>query len=407
MALTSSVVIMLFGFALLSYRVSDDIDVTANNQNTLSHSTQKVLASLPDAVKVTVYIKNMHPLKQQMRPLLERYRRYKKNLTFQFIDPDTQLQKAHELNVGSQGLTVTDYHGRSEKIDFLDESTLTNALLQLANGQERWVSFLTGHGERSPVGVANFDMGLFAKDLKQRKTNAQPLNLAEIGAIPENSSVLVLATPRVPLLAGELHIIENYLQQGGNLLILTDPEDTYTQVIEQALGIYKVPGVIKDDSSKLYGIDNPNFVLLSQYNRHPIIQGMENITLYPAVAALNFDKSRGFEATPFLQKGNTVLGYALTRQIKAKQQRIVVIGDGDFLSNTFLGNVGNRDMGVRIMSWLTHDDQFMDVPIKQATGRSLQLSPLAVGIIGFGFLMILPLGLIGIGFWVWRRRQRR
>jgi ABC-type uncharacterized transport system involved in gliding motility auxiliary subunit len=134
---------------------------------------------------------------------------------------------------------------------------------------------------------------------------------------------------------------------------------------------------------------------------------MEAITVYPRAAALVVDKNSAFEATPILKKGSSTIGYALTREIKGKnQQRIVVIGDGDFLSNTFLGNVGNAEMGGRIFNWLTHDDQFIDIPIRQATGKSLQLNSATIGLIGLVLLLILPLGLAGTGFFVWRGRKR-
>lgn len=433
LAITGILLASLSGLAFLSYRYSHEIDITANGSNTLSAGTQKVLASLPDSVLITVYIKTAHPLKRQIKPLLERYRQHKANIKIKFVDPEINLEKARELNVGSQGLIVVEYQGRSEKISFLDESSLTNALLQLANSKERWVSFLAGHGERSPTGVANFDLGNFGKDLKLRNIKAQALNLAELGGIPDNSAVLVLAAPRVPLLAGELRLIQEYIKQGGNLLLLIDPDDKNLASIEQQLGIHKLAGTVVDTSSKLYGIDDPSFVLVSQYPRHPITQGMENITVYPVTAALAADKNSGFQAIAFLnsipkswtetseikgeirfdpntqeQQGPLPIGYALTRDIKGKhQQRIVVIGDGDFLSNTFLGNVGNAEMGGRIFNWLTHDDQFIDVPIKQARGKSLQLSPVAIGVIGLGFLFVVPLGLMGTGFFVWRSRKRR
>jgi ABC-type uncharacterized transport system involved in gliding motility auxiliary subunit len=408
LAITTVILTLLSGLAVVSYRYNTEFDVTANNNNTLSVETQKVLAGLPEPVTVTVYIKTGHPLKSQVKLLLERYRRHKANLKIQFVDPEKNLAKAKELNVGSQGLIVVEYQGRSEKIAFLDESSLTNTLLQLAKSKERWVSFLTGHGERSPTGVANFDFGSFSKDLKQRSIKAQALNLAELGTIPDNSAVLVLASPRVPLLAGELNLIQNYLKQGGNLLLLSDPEDKHTLAIEQFLGVQKSTEALIDTSSKMYGIDDPHFVLVTQYGRHPITQGMENITVYPGTVALTANKGSGFEAVPILKKDTATIGYALTRAVKGKsEQRIVVISDGDFLSNTFLGNVGNMEMGLRIFNWLTHDDQFIDVPIKAATGRSLQLSPMAIGIIGFGFLLVLPLGLIGTGFFVWRSRKRR
>ncbi len=435
LAITGIILATLSGLAFLSYRYHQEIDLTANGSNTLSAGTQKVLASLPDELQITVYIKAMHPLKRQIKPLLERYQHHKANLKIRFVDPEINLEKARELNVGSQGLIVVEYKGRSEKINFLDESTLTNALLQLATNKERWVSFLAGHGERSPTGVANFDLGSFGKELAQRNIKAQALNLAEVGGIPDNSALLVLAAPAVPLLAGELALVQEYIKQGGNLLLLTDPDDKHFAVIEKQLGVHKLPGTVVDTSSKLYKIEDPSFVLVSQYPRHPITQGMENITVYPVASALTADKNSDFKATAFLnsiakswtetseikgeirfdpntqeQQGPLSIGYALTREIKGNnphQQRIVVIGDGDFLANTFLGNVGNMDMGMRIFNWLTHDDQFIDIPLKQAKGKSLQLSPVAIGVIGFGFLFVVPLGLMGAGFWIWRSRKRR
>jgi len=89
------------------------------------------------------------------------------------------------------------------------------------------------------------------------------------------------------------------------------------------------------------------------------------------------------------------------------EQRIVVVGDGDFLSNSYIGNVGNLDMGLRMINWLIHDDRFIDIPAKIATDKSLQLSQISVAVIGFGFLVVIPLLLMGTGFYIWRKRKQR
>ena len=100
--------------------------------------------------------------------------------------------------------------------------------------------------------------------------------------------------------------------------------------------------------------------------------------------------------------------YALTRTVNEKiQQRIVVVGDGDFLANAFIGNVGNLDMGLRMVNWLIHDDRFIDIPAKTAADKSLQLTQTAVAVIGFGFLIIIPLLLIGTGLFIWNKRKQR
>jgi hypothetical protein len=85
---------------------------------------------------------------------------------------------------------------------------------------------------------------------------------------------------------------------------------------------------------------------------------------------------------------------------------VVVLGDGDFLSNRFLGNGGNRALGTRVVDWLLADDALLDIATVQAPDRELALSRTAVATIGFGWLFGLPLGLLAIGGLIaWRRRR--
>jgi hypothetical protein len=422
--------IVFINAAVLTHTYYTEMDVTANGSNTLSKATQKVLANLPQPVQIKVYLKTAHPLRRQIKQLITRYQQQKPNLSLQFIDPERELAKVQGLTISSQGLIIVESQGRSEQIAFLDELSLTNALLQFTQQTIRWVSFLSGHGERSPTGIANFDLGIFGKQLVQRNSQVQSLNLAQINTIPDNSAVLVLAAPRVPLLAGELQLIQSYLKRGGNLLLLTDPDNTYLQSIEQQLGIIKLPGTLIDNGGKLYGIDDPHFALVSQYPRHTITQGLQSMTVYPTAAALAFTKNTDFQAVPILfsgeqtwtdandnnrfdpqsveKYGSLPLAYALTRELPNKpQQRIVVVGDGDFLSNTFVGNVGNQEMGLRLFNWLSHDDRFVDIPLKVTHGRSLQFRPLTLGAIGVFFMLVLPISLIVTGFVIYYKRRRR
>lgn len=433
-ALVTALLLLVLGsLAWLSTRYTAQTDITHNAGNTLSQASQKLLSALPDKVTVTAYIKKGQPIRTQIAHLVDRYSRYKPDLILTFIDPDLEPEKTRELDIGPEGIILVDYQGRTEKLTFIDEASLTNALLQLANANERWVTFLTGHGERSPDGKANFDLGQFGKELARRKINAQALNLATMPAIPDNSGLLVITAPAVPLLAGEMDIIKRYIQHGGNLLLLADPDNQQLAVLLNYLGIHPLPGVIVDSHSKLYGINDPSFVLVSEYIQHPVTKGFQTMTLYPVVAGLETDQKTGFKTEALLtssaqswtetgpiegkirfdadsqeKKGPLALAYALTRMINDKtQQRIIVAGDGDFLSNAYIGNVGNLDLGLKMVNWLIHEDRFIDIPAKTATDKTLHLTPTAVAVIGFGFLIIIPLLLIGAGFFIWHKRKQR
>jgi ABC-type uncharacterized transport system involved in gliding motility auxiliary subunit len=90
-----------------------------------------------------------------------------------------------------------------------------------------------------------------------------------------------------------------------------------------------------------------------------------------------------------------------------REQRVIVVGDGDFLSNAYLGNGGNPDLGLNMVNWLSNDDDFIAIQAKAAPDQTLTLSATAQTVIAAGFLIALPLGLLGSGLFIWLRRRKR
>ena len=419
--------------AKLSTRYSAQSDISNNGSNTLSTASLDLLSSLPDPITITAYIKQGLPIRAQIGQLVDRYKLSKTNLSLVFIDPDLQPEKTREFNIGPEGIILVEYQEHLEKLNYIDESSLTNALLQLASAQQHWLSFLSGHGERSPSGTANFDLGLFAKALTRRNIKALALNLVAIPAIPDNSALLVISAPTSPLLTDEWAIIKRYLDDGGNLLLLSDPNNLFLANLQDYLGIQALPGVIVDSDTQLKEINDPRFVVISDYPSHAINLGFQASSVFPVTAGLAINPNSHFKAEPLLrssinswtetgtisgkirydtnsheQQGPLPVAYALTRTTaKNSEQRIIVIGDGDFLSNAYLGHVGNSELGLRMVSWLSHDSHFLTIPAKIAVDKSLTLSQTAVSFMGFGFLMVMPLLLISCGFFIWRIRKNR
>jgi ABC-type uncharacterized transport system involved in gliding motility auxiliary subunit len=424
----------LFGaLANLSIRYSSQLDITNNASNTLSTATLDLLSSLPDPIIITAYIKQGLPIRAQIGQLVDRYKRSKANLSLVFIDPDLQPDKTREFNIGPEGIILVEYQEHLEKLNYIDESSLTNALLQLSSTRQHWVSFLSGHGERSPNGAANFDLGLFAKALTRRNIRAQALNLAVIPVIPDNSALIVISAPTSPLLVEEWAIIKRYLDAGGNLLLLTDPNNLFLSSLQEYLGIQSLPGVIVDSDTKLNAINDPRFIVASHYPAHAMSLGFQATSVFPITTALAINSSNQFKTEPLLrssnnswtetdtisgkirydansqeQQGPLTFAYALTRTTaKNSEQRIIVIGDGDFLSNAYLGHVGNSELGLRMVSWLSHDSHFITISVKTAVDQHLTLSQTNVSLMGFGFLIAIPLSLISCGFFIWRMRKSR
>jgi ABC-type uncharacterized transport system involved in gliding motility auxiliary subunit len=439
--------------AWLSTQYSAQFDWTASHRHTLSEASRKVLDLLKEPVALTAYARENQQVREPIRDLVERYSRYKKDLTLVFVNPDTQPEKVRQLGIQMDGEVIAAYQGRTEKIQELGETSLTNALQRLATAQERHVVFLEGHGDRSPQGRANHDLQQFADELKRKGITVSMVNLAVTPIIPDNTDVLVIAGPRTNLLPGEVRLIQDYVTKGGNLWWLGDPGDPHGLApLAEQLGVRFLPGTVVDASTQLLGIDDPTFALVADYPPHPITQGFQQMTMFPTAAALNQNEKSEFEKEPLLstlarswtetgpiegkigfdadqgeKQGPLDLAYALTRRItppepdkkpedkkmpkeEAKtpdEQRIVVVGDGDFLSNSFLGNGGNLELGVNMIQWLGRGDAMINIPARVAPDRNLQLSPVASGAIAIGFLFLLPIVLIGTGAWVWFKRRNR
>ena len=89
-----------------------------------------------------------------------------------------------------------------------------------------------------------------------------------------------------------------------------------------------------------------------------------------------------------------------------QQQRIIIVGETDFLSNMIIGYGGNLKLGLKIMNWLAQDDNFIAIPTKTAVDLNLEFSPNAVIFLGVFFLFFLPLALISTGISIWLRRRK-
>ncbi len=486
----------------LAQEYSREFDWTAGGRNTLSEVSQRVVERLQAPVEITAYARPDEMLRKRIEDLVARYRRARPDaFELRFVNPDREPERVRELGIRFDGTLVVRYRGRTEQVSTLSEQALTAALERLMRAGERRLVFLTGHGERSPEGAANHDLGRFGRELERRGIRYTTANLARTPELPDGTGVLVIASPATALLPGEARIVRDWVARGGNLLWLLDPGEGTAglEALLESLGLKVLPGTVVDASAPVFGIDDPTFVVVPEYPSHPITSGLRLITLFPRAAALEAAPKEGWHAAQVLRTlprawnetgpirgevrldpergeraGPLTLAVALTRPRPAAQgeseaakakgdasgdagearakageetpaqaagsntapaaaddaeaprqgggegeeaeegeegekgeQRILVVGDGDFLANAYLGNGGNLDLGLAMVNWLLHDDVLVQVPAKAAPDRSLALSRTASALIGIGFLLVLPLGLIGTGVLIWWRRSRR
>ncbi|MFN7086625.1 MAG: GldG family protein [Burkholderiales bacterium] len=420
--------------AHLAHEYRKEWDITRSSRHALSQASLDVLKQLEGPLTVTVYAaardahgQNLHQsLQQFMRP----YQRAKPDIALSFVDPREQPRLAAAAGVRAPVEMVVEYRQRSEHLAEFNERAFTNLLLRLARGADRLVLWLDGHGERKLDGIANHDLGDFGRQLRQKGFRLNSVNLAVAQEVPANAALLIIASPEVDLLPAEVQKIRRHLDAGGNLLWLIDPGPLRgLQPVSEALGLVLTPGVIVDPALKPRS-GPPAFAAASGYARHPITSAFRLNTVFPFARPIGAVENDEWRITPLVDvaprgwvevgalegtiefdknrdlPGPVNVATAFERTRGDREQRVVVVGSGHFLSNTFLGNGGNLDFGINLVNWLAGDDGLIAVQPKPAADSSLEIDTTQLYLIAFTFLLVLPLAFMITGSVIWWRRRR-
>jgi ABC-type uncharacterized transport system involved in gliding motility auxiliary subunit len=425
----------------LAEQKSHEFDLTWGNRNSLTETSASLLEKLDQPITITAFVRDdSKTIRDLISDLVERYRRHKADITLEFLNPDLVPQLVREHGITVDGQLLVQYGNRQETLQDVSEKSLTQLLVKLAGTDNSYIAYLQGHGERNLLGDANHDLGRFGQQLERKGYILQSLNLVKTQSIPANTRILVIASPRTEFLEGEIEIITSFIEAGGSLLWLTEPE--YTDNLDElaaSLDIKRLPGVIVDATSQLLGISDPTFALAVEYPQHSITGSLHSQTLFPKATGLVSADESDWEIQPILQTlarswtelnpdaadtlrfdegteerpGPVTLGLALERNISGENQsadmtqRIIVVGDGDFLSNTYLGNGQNLDLGNAIVEWLNQNDNFIDIGVVSAPDTQLDISQAGAITLLLLFLVFIPFGLLATGITIWLKRRNR
>ncbi len=431
--------VLLVAAACLIVWVTKDIrtqwDLTATQRNTLAEPTRNVLTRMQGPIVITAYATprdaTQGNLRQQISDFLEPYKLAKRDITLQFIDPNSQPNETKAANIRINGELVVQYGKRSEHLTGLSEQAMANLLQRLLRGKEQVVMYVTGHGEPALDGRANFDLGDFGQQLTNKGFRISALNLAVAQEVPDNASVLVLATARTKAQPGEVTKIKAYLERGGNLLWLIEPAPLLgMEPLAEYLGLTLTPGSVIDPLASKLGAQ-PTNALGTSYGAHPITENFALNTIYPTVRRIETKpENADWHTTQLVQVAQTgwletddiskavrfdkdhdvpgpiTIAVAMDRTVKDKSQRVVVVGGSGFLTNAAIGLLGNLDLGVNALNWLAQDENLITIQPRTGSDSQLKMNQTTVNMVGLIFLFMLPAAFLFTGGMIWWRRRR-
>ncbi len=412
---------VIFLLALLGYQHPIEFDVTENKTNSLSKNSREILSKLSEPLKVDFFTADRN-MQRSVSSIIELFQKENKNINFDVhytaLDPQEKLKLGIQTN---HNLVLT-YENRKKAIDLnlakWNELVFSNLIYQILQEKEQWIIFLSGHGELNPVGVENQNLSLLTTELKSKGLKVAALNLGDIGIIPDNTQLLIIAAPKTAYLSQEMSQIMTYLKHGGHLLWLYNPNaPAGFEPLAKALGIQIQTKTIIDPKSHQMGTPHPAMTIINRYPAHPITETLESLTVFPfAAPIIATENDMGYEIKPLLTTNNAthLEGKAGARQsftigvtLTKGAQRIVVLGNSHFLSNAHLQSYGNLTLATRLFDWLNENEPFMIQDRHPTVDPSFTQNVFTKVTLQILFPYVCSLGYLLIGWYIKRNRYKK
>jgi ABC-type uncharacterized transport system involved in gliding motility auxiliary subunit len=436
-------------------RFNARVDLTANQVNSLSEQSTKVISSLDSPLKLTVFDQSQRL--DQYRDRLSQYGNVSNRVSVEYVDADRDPVRAKQNEIGSYPTVVVEYKGRTEKVTNVDERDLTGAIIRATTGQQRKVYFVQGHGEKDPASSEGSGYAGVVGLLKGDNIAVEPLALTQHKDVPDDASVVAIVGPTTDLLDEELDAMKRYLDKGGRVLLMVDPV-----IGERGQPLPKLTGLARD-----WGIEIGNDVILDvsgrsnnatmaitvpPYPPHPILDNFRVGLVFPlarsvtpvmpapqgktvqklletsqaAWAETNFADLVKPGAQPRLdpeggdRPGPVGIAATVTTASPAPpagadkdktppappQTRLAVFGDSDFASNGAAGNLGNADFFMNTVNWLSAQESLIAIRPREAGDSRLTITPGQTNLVWWFSVLMVPAAVLGMGIVAWSRRRR-
>ncbi len=453
-------------------------DLTAGERFRLSPLTRQLLPLITNQTDITVLFDRESGLFSHVDGLLKQYALEQPRLRVMVVDSVSQREAAFQLRMryklGAEASDVVIFDDRIHPPVVISEGELSvydadiqklmageskdirragfkgelrftsalNALLEVAPSR---VGFLTGHNERE---AGNTAVRLGYKELAElvstKNATLTTLRLDGTNDVPADLQLLIIAGGTARYTDAEVVRLERYLNAGGRLLWLLDPDAVVLtlgpEASLQAWGIGLLPRYAGDPSTTRSSLD----VLSSSLGSHPITAPLRRgqSRLYfpfprvvgrlpadqlpadaPKVEVLVSTSTNGLTKSDFsggniaFRPGVDVKGQEIPVAVAAEKGgvagvtagrgngRVVVIGDVNMFGNEVLRSYGNFQFAEMTIAWLLDRSQLLAIGPKPITEYRLELTPRQTQMLRWLLLGGLPGGVLGLGVLVWSRRR--
>lgn len=451
-----AVCILLYSLAM---RHNQRWDVTRGKRFTLAEQSVKLVQNLKEPLKVIGFFRLEDREREQFEDLLKQYAQHSDKLTYEVVDPDRQPARTQQYEVTAYNTIVVAGSNKQEKLFRVEEAALTNAIVKVIRDTKKVIYFVSGHGEAALTDTERAGYSLAKQYLEEQNYVVHDIVLARQSDVPADAAVLVVAGPRQDFLEPEVHMLKAFVERGGRLLLMLDPETSPALLpFAKQYGLELSADVVIETNplGRLIGGDYLMPVVMS-YDQHPITKDLGNLmTIFPFVrsvqvagqlpegvtaqtlaststeswaetdlATLKAGQS-AFDANTDRKGPISIAAVATipaakppapaapatpattegTEKLPERPARLVVFGDSEFASNNFFPSPGNGNLFLNTVSWLAEEDDLLAIrPRERGNSGPIMLTEAQAPWIFWIPVVFLPFGVLAIGIVVFFRRR--
>ena len=422
-------------------------DLTRGQTQSLSAVTRNLLKQVDQPLTMEAFLPEGSGERDTVRDVLQRYAYTNPKISFQFVDPEREPLKAKEAGYRFAGNVQLTYGGKHQMADRADEEAITNTLRRLLKTDRKKVYFLTGHGERSLANGEKDGLQVANRALENEGYEVADLNLVTVPQVPQDATVVIVASPTKPVLNNEIDALKAFLARGGRVLVLLEAyQDGGLKGFLASYGITLDDGVILDVNQLSQSLHvSPVMPLAFQYGPTRITRDFKNtFTIFPLSRPLTLNKeAKGVSLLPIVstmassyeklgkdwlktnkaafdpktdKKGPFNLGAlaeikltpapAAKKPEEEKKAYLAVYGDTDFAANAYFNLFGNGDLFLNTVNFLAAEEQ--QIMVREALkAQLLTLSTNQYWVLFLVSLIFGPLVMVVGGIWAYRTRRAR
>jgi len=417
-------------------------DFTESKLHSLSDQSIKVAQGLKADLNVKGFFREGNPGRGRLEDLIKIYAYHSPKIKVEFIDPDKNPGLVRRYEITQDGTAVLESGDRDTRVTTVTEEDITNAIIKITRESKKTVYVLAGHGEHDIDDTQETGFSFAKEDLTKQGYEVKKLSLALSAGFPRDCALLIVPGPVKDLVLNETDTIKSYIQGGGRVLFLVDPQTApgLPAVLVQFGFKLENDLIIEADTlARMMGADY-FMPIAREYESHAITRNFRYATFFPYARSVEviepkpadvltsqslaktsanswaehdlvskkvtYDKAQDKIGPISLAAVATIKGKPEAGSAAAaKDGRTAVVGDSDFASNRYFNMSGNGNFFLNIANWLTEESDLISIQPKTQNPRSLQLTQAQGRIVFWVSVILLPLAVLAFGISVWMRRK--